>query len=145
MTKSVCQAAAATLELLTRDLEPGERAEARDRTGVHMTLHVERLADGPAGSLFVLAHRHHGREPVPDPAVVLLCDGEYWTPLSITLPLSHVLTAGMDGVVIATRRDEHRRLVQLVDVWMRNVRAGLLRQDRLENQEIAAPWAYAAE
>lgn len=145
MTNSVCQSAAATLELLTNGLQPGERVEVRDRAGVHMTLHVEQLPDGPAGALFVFAHRHVGRLPVPDPAVSLLrsTDGR-WTPLSITLPLSHIVTAGTDGVVVAARRDEHRRLVKLVDVWMANVRAGLLQQSRPENQEIVAPAAYAA-
>ncbi len=145
MTKSVCQTAASTLDFLTRDIEPGERVEVRDRTGIHMTLHVERLPDGPAGSLFIVAHRHVGREPVPDPEVALLrtADG-CWTPLSITLPLSHLVTVGPDGVFVA-RRDEHRRLVKLVELWMANVRLGLLTQDRLEDQEIAAPFAYAVE
>lgn len=145
MTKSVCHAAAATLELLTNDMAPGERLEFRDRSGVHMTLHVERLDNCAAASLFTVAHRHAGREPVPDPAVVLRRDGDgRWTPLSITLPLSHLVAAGMDGVVIATRRDEQRRLVMLTEVWMHNVRVGLLKRDCPENQEIEAPVTYAA-
>src|SRR5882724_8229052 len=67
MTTSVCHAAAATLALLTHDLEPGERAESRDRSGLHMPLFVERLQDAPAGSLFVVTHYYRGREPIPTP------------------------------------------------------------------------------
>lgn len=111
-----------------------------------MTLHVERLADVSDRSCFIVAHRHPAREPVPDPEVTLLrtADG-CWSPLSIALPLSHLVTAGTDGVVIATRRDDHRRLVKLVEVWIANVRLGLLKQGLLENQEIEAPVACTAE
>lgn len=145
MTKSVRQSAAATLELLTDGLQLGERVEVRDRAGLHMTLHVERLPDGPAGALFAFAHRHVGRLPVPDPEVILLHTANgCWTPLSITLPISHVVTAGADGVVVAGRRSEHRRLVNLVEVWMSNVRAGLLKQGVLEDQKVQGPVAYAA-
>lgn len=146
MTNSVCPSASETLNHLTDGLQLGERIEVRDRAGVHMTLHVDRLPDSPAGALFVFAHRHVGRQPVPDPAVSLLRSPHgRWIPLSITLPLSHIVTADTDGVVVAGRRDEHRRLVKLVDVWMANVRAGLLQRSRPENREIEAPVAYAAE
>jgi hypothetical protein len=66
MTRSVCRTAAATLDLLTDGLDPGDRIEVRGRAGVHMALHVERLHDGPAGPLFTVAHRHPGQEPVPE-------------------------------------------------------------------------------
>jgi hypothetical protein len=74
MTRPICPSASVTLELLTRDLEPGDRVEFRDRTGVHMTLHVERLADVAPGSLLTVAHAHSGHlgELVPDPLVTLL-------------------------------------------------------------------------
>jgi hypothetical protein len=146
MTRSVCQLAATTLELLTEDLQPGEHFELRDRAGVHMTLHVERLADVSDRSCFIVAHRHPGRVPVPDPEVALLreTDGR-WTPVSIALPLSRFVTAHMNGSVFAGRRDEHRRLLKLVDVWMHNVRVHLLKRGVAENQEIVAPVAYAAQ
>lgn len=146
MTKSVCLAAASTLHLLTADLDPGARAELRDRTGVHMTLHVERLPDVVIGSVFTLAHRHAARESIPDPEVTLLrTAGGQWTPLSITLPLSHLVTATTDGGVLRGRRDEHRQLVALVEVWMSNVRVNLLKQHALEDQEISPGASYAAE
>lgn len=146
MTKSVCLAAASTLHLLTADLDPGARAELRDRTGVHMTLHVERLPDVVVGSMFTLAHRHAARASIPDPEVTLLRTAEgQWTPLSITLPLSHLVTATADGGVLRGRRDEHCQLVTLVEVWMSNVRVNLLKQDALEDQEISPGASYAAE
>ncbi len=147
MTRPVCSSASDTLELLTSDLEPGGRAEFRDRAGVHMTLFVERLPDVPTGSLFIVAHYHRGREPIPDPEVALLrSSGGRWTPLSIALPQSVVVTAGNDGVVIEGRRDEHRRLVKLVDVWMANVSANLLRtQGVLQKEKMCSPVAYPAE
>jgi hypothetical protein len=139
-------AAAATLDLLTGDREVGTSVEIRDRTGVHMPVHVERLADATVGSVFTVAHRHVGREPVPDPEVLLLRTAEgLWLPLSITLPLSHLVTATADGTVLRGRRGEHRRLVKLVEVWMSNVRVNLLKQDALEEQEISPTAAYAAE
>jgi hypothetical protein len=144
MTRSVCHAAAATLDLLTDGLEIGDRIEVRDRDGVHMALHVERLPAGPAGPLFVFAHRPVGREPVPDPEVVLLRAAVgRWTPLSITLPSSHLVTASTDGAVVAERRDEHRRLVKLVDLWMRIVSANLLRTHHLlQEEEVCSPAEY---
>jgi len=136
MTTCVCSSASATLELLTDGLERGGRAEFRDPTGVHMTLYVERLQDARAGSLFIVAHYHRGRELVPDPEVALLRRSDAWTPLSIALPLSVVVTAGNDGIVIGGRREEHRRLVKLVDVWMANVSANLLRHSVPEEQRM---------
>jgi hypothetical protein len=147
MTRSICSSASDTLELLTRDLEPGGRAEFRDRAGVHMTLFVERLPDVPAGSLFIVAHYHRGREPIPDPEVALLRrhDGR-WIPLSIALPLCVVVTTGNEGVMTEVPSDEHCRLVKLVDVWMANVRANLLRtQGVLQKEELCSPVAYLAE
>jgi len=146
MTTCVCSSASATLKLLTDGLEPGGRAEFRDRSGLHMTLYVERLQDARSGSVFVVAHYHRGREPMPDPEVALLLrpDGS-WTPLSIALPLSIVVTAGNDGIVIGGRRDEHHRLVKLVDIWMANVRVGLLRHSVQEEQRMMPAIADAAE
>lgn len=146
MIRSVCPWACSTIERVTDGIEPGECVEIRDRSGVHMTLHVERLADGPAGSVFVLAHRHPGREPVPDPEVTMLrgSDG-HWTPLSIAMPFSSLMTARPDGSVMATRRNEHRRLIKLVEVWMTNVRTNLLKAVAPENEEIQGPVVYAAE
>lgn len=146
MTTSVCQATAETLEFITSGLETGEGVEFRDRTGMHMDLHVDRLQAVAGGSLFAVAHRHADREPVVDPEVTMLRtrDG-HWIPLSIALPLSMVATAGADGVVLRERRGEHRKLVKLVDVWMRNVSINLLSRDSLEDQEISPAVAYAAE
>lgn len=146
MIRSVSPSACGTLERVTDGIEAGECVEIRDRSGVHMTLHVERLADRPAGSVFVLAHRHIGREPVPDPEVTMLrgSDG-HWTPLAIALPFSSLTTASTDGSVMATRRNEHRRLITLVEVWMTNVRTNLLKAGAPENEEIRGPVVYAAE
>lgn len=129
MTRSVCNSAAATLETLTRDLDPGERTEFRARTGVHMTLYVERLRDVSAGSLFTAAHAHAGHlgELVPDPMVTLLrCLDGSWVPLEISTPFARVVTAETGDRVRIVPRDEHRRLVKLVEAWMRNVRVNLL-------------------
>ena len=146
MTKSVCNSASATLALLARDLEPGEHAEFHDRSGVHMTLHVERLADGASGSLFTLAHAHSGHlgELIPDPRVVVLrsVDGS-WTPTEISTPFACIVTAEAGDPLRVVARDEHRRLVKLVEVWMRNVRANLLRaQPALRKEEMCSPVEY---
>ena len=149
MTRSVCSSASATLEILIRDLDPGERCEFRNRAGVHMTLHVERLADCAAGSLFTIAHAHAGHlgELVPDPMVTLLrsLDGS-WTPLKISTPFTQVVTAEAGDAARVVLRDEHRRLVTLVDVWMRKVEVNLLRASHiLEKEEMCSPVAYPAE
>jgi hypothetical protein len=141
MTRSVCSSASATLELLTRDLEPGERVEFRDRSGLHMTLHVERLSDCASGSLFTLAHVHAGHlgELVPDPLVTLLrgldCS---WTPLEISTAFAEVVTAEARDAVRVLLRDEHRRLVKLTEVWMRNVKAGPLKRGAGSQRRSAA-------
>jgi hypothetical protein len=146
MRKSVCRAAAATLDVLSADLEPWTRTELRDHAGIHMTLHVERVQDGASGALFMVAHRHVGRESIPDPEVTLLRTAEgRWTPLSIALPFSNLVTMAADGTLLRGRRGEHRRLVKLTEVWMNNVRVNLLKQDVLEEQEIPPAARYAAE
>lgn len=141
MTRSVCNSASATLELLTRDLDSGERAEFRDRSGVHMTLHVSRLADCAAGSLFSIAHAHAGHlgELVPDPLVTLIhgVDGS-WVPLEISTPFAHLVTADTGDRVPVILRGEHRRLVALVNVWMRNVEVNLLKRDALQGEEMCS-------
>ncbi|MET0795402.1 MAG: hypothetical protein ABW061_28040 [Polyangiaceae bacterium] len=43
--------------------------------------------------------------------------------------LRQVVTAEVGDTVRVVLRDEHRRLVKLVEVWMRNVRTALLKQD----------------
>jgi hypothetical protein len=134
MTTSVCSSASATLALLTRDLEPGEPVEFRDGSGVHMTLHVERLADCASGSLYTLAHRHAGHlgELVPDPLVTLLsCRVESWTPLEIATPFAHLVTVELDPLRVVLR-DEHRRLIKLTELWMANIKANLLKQGEHE-------------
>ncbi len=146
MTRSVCNSGSATLELLTRDLEPGGRVEFRDRTGLHMTLHVERLADAPEGSLFTLAHGHAGHlgELVPDPFVKLFrgVDGS-WTPLEIATPFTQVVTAEAGDTVRVVLREEHRRLVKLVEVWMRNVKVNLLSARHVfQKEEVCSPAEY---
>ncbi|MEO8901160.1 MAG: hypothetical protein ABI488_05755 [Polyangiaceae bacterium] len=146
MTRSVCNSASATLELLTRDLDSGERAEFRDRSGVHMTLHVSRLADCAAGSLFSIAHAHAGHlgELVPDPLVTLLrgLDGA-WTPTEISTPFAHVVTAEVGDTVRVVLRDEHRQLVKLTEVWTRNVRFNLLRSAHaFRKEEMCSPAEY---
>jgi hypothetical protein len=100
MKRSVCSSPAARRETLTRDFEPGERTELRDRKGGHVTLYVERLGDVSAGSLFTLAHAHAGHlgELICDPTVVVLrsLDGS-WAPFgaailcspSLSVPLPH--------------------------------------------------------
>ena len=148
MTRSVCNSASDTLDLLTRDLEPGERTEFRDRTGVHMTLYVERLPDVRAGSIFTVAHAHTGHlgELVCDPLVTLLRgpDGS-WTPLEISTPFTHLATVELDPRRVVLR-DEHRRLVKLTDVWMLNIRANLLRaHSSLQKEEMCSLVAYLAE
>ncbi len=129
MTTCVCSSASATLELLTRDLELGERAEFRDPAGVHMTLYVSPLQVVSAGPSFTIAHAHVGHlgELIPDPMVTLLrsLDGS-WTPLEISTPFACIVTAEAGDSARVVLRDEHRRLVKLVEVWMRNVRANLL-------------------
>ena len=145
MTRSVCSSASTTLELLTGDLEPGECVEFRDSAGIHMALHVERLADAPAGSLFTLAHAHAGHlgEFIPDPLVALFRspDGS-WTPLEITTPFAQVVAAELDPLRVVLR-DEHRRLVALTEVWMRNVEVNLLRARHiLRKEEVCLPAEY---
>jgi hypothetical protein len=149
MTGSVCSSASATLELLTRDLEPGERAEFRDPAGMHMTLFVSRLQDAPAGAPFTIAHAHanHFGELICDPIVTLLraIDGS-WTPLEIATPFAHVITAEAGDTARVILRAEHRRLVKLVEVWMRNVKANLLRaRPVLQKEEMCSLVAYPAE
>ncbi len=146
MTRSVCISASATLELLTRGLEPGERAEFRDPAGAHMTLCVSRFQDVPAGSLFAVAHAHAGHlgELICDPSVLVVraIDGS-WTPLEISTPFTLVVTAEAGDTARVVLRDEHRRLVKLVEVWMRNVRSNLLRaQPVLRKEEMCSPVEY---
>jgi hypothetical protein len=146
MTTSICRSASATLEQLTRDLEPGGRAEFRDPAGVHMTLYVSRLPEVPAGSLFTIAHAHAGHigEPICDPLVTLLraVDGS-WVPLEITTPFAHVVTAEAGDPVRIVARDEHRRLLKLVEIWMRNVSANLLRAHHvLQKEEVCSLAEY---
>lgn len=110
-----------------------------------MTLHVERLADVAPGSLLTVAHAHSGHlgEPVPDPLVTLLrgLDGA-WTPLEITTPFTHLVTVELDPLRVVLR-DEHRRLVKLVDVWMRQVEANLLRAHHaFQKEEMCSPAEY---
>jgi hypothetical protein len=146
MTRPVCRSASATLELLTGDLEPSGRTEFGDRTGKHMTLYVARLADCGAGSLFTVAHAHAGHlgELVPDPMVTLLRGlGGSWVPLEIATPFAHVVTAEAGDPVRVVLRDEHRRLAKLVDVWMVDVRDGLLRAEPvLQKEEMCSPAEY---
>jgi len=129
-------------------MDPGERAEFRDPAGVHMTLYVSRFQDVPAGSLFAVAHAHAGHlgELVADPSVLVLrvLDGS-WTPLEIATPFAHVVTAEFDPVRVVLR-DEHRRLVKLTEVWMRNVSANLIRAHHvLQKEEMCSLDAYPAE
>lgn len=146
MTKSVCLSASATLELLTRDLEPGERVEFRDRMGVHMTLHVERLADVSAGSLFTLAHAHAGHlgELICDPMVTLIreLDGS-WVPLEVATPFTRMVTAEVGDPVRVLLRDEHRRLVKLVEVWTASIHVNLLSaRNAFQREEVCSPAEY---
>ena len=147
MTRSVCSSASATLETLTRDLEPGERSEFRDPAGLHMTLYVSRFQDVAAGSLFAVAHAHAGHlgELICDPSVLVVraIDGS-WVPLEIATPFSLVVTAEASDGVRVVLPIEHRRLVKLVDVWMR--KANILRaQPVLGKEEMCSLVAYPAE
>jgi hypothetical protein len=149
MAKSVCLSTSGTLALLTRDLEPGQRTEFRDPAGEHMTLFVSHLADPAAGSVFTLAHAHAGHlgELICDPLVTLLrtVDGS-WVPLEISTPFAHVVTVEAGDAVHVVLRDEHRRLVKLTEVWMRNVEVNLLRARHvLQKEEMCSPVAYPAE
>jgi hypothetical protein len=110
-----------------------------------MTLHVARLADVAPGSLFTIAHAHTGHlsELICDPLVTLLhhVDGS-WTPFEITTPFTHLVTVELDPVRVVLR-DEHRRLVKLVDVWMRQVEANLLRAHHaFQKEAICSPAEY---
>ena len=146
MATSVCSSATATLDLLARDLGPGERTEFRNRHGLRMTLYVERLPDVPAGSRFTVAHAHAGHlgELICDPMVTLLrgMDGS-WTPLEISTPFARVVTAEVGDTARVVLRDEHRRLVKLVEVWMRQVQANLLgAQPLFQKEEMCSPAEY---
>ena len=114
-----------------------------------MTLYVARLADRAPGSLFTLAHAHTGHlgELVCDPLVTLLRGPDAsWTPLEISTPFARVVTTEARGTMRLVQRDEHRRLVTLVNVWMRRVRANVLcAQPVLQKEEICSLVAYGAE
>lgn len=114
-----------------------------------MTLYVERLPDVPASSVFTVAHAHTGHlgELICDPLVTLLRgpDGS-WTPAEISTRFARVVTAEAGDIVRVILRDDHRRLVTLVNVWMRQVRANLLgAQPVLQKEEVCSLVAYPAE
>lgn len=143
----VCDDACRVLDVLTRGLGPGEGRTLREPSGVHMPLRARRLEDCVAGERFAVGHYHEGRTGtvltvVPDPEIELLrAPSGMWTPLSHRMPLATgvtvTVTAGSVNVVAVAA---HPRLVKLVEVWIANVDANLLRPGLLagEMRSVAA-------
>jgi hypothetical protein len=114
-----------------------------------MTLHIERLGNVAAGSLFTIAHAHAGHlgALVCDPMVTLLRDVDgSWVPLKISTPFTQVVTAEARDEARIILRGEHCCLVKLVNVWLANVRVSLLRaRDALRTEDAPSVVDYPAE
>jgi hypothetical protein len=147
---SVCDAARLALDRLTLDIGPGGERTVLEPSGLHMPLRVRRFNDSAHGSLFSVGHYHEStvgtvRALVGDPEVVLLrVQSGVWIPLSLRTPFANVAMAETSGFPRPRLSSEHARLVKLVEVWMRNVEANLLRGNVLEEQ-INRAASYAAE